>query len=451
MSAVRGAGAAECVRHAAASLVAALAGLSDGISDAQGPRLIALDEVRGSVESGPQMAELIDLIAGLERVKDAACAAQAELAVRFSDATECAQRERGVALERAGRGVAEQVALARGVSPHQGRVLLGAAKALVREMPQTLAALREGRLNERRAIIAVQETCCLEAEDRAYVDGEIAKAAAAEDLGERKLRAMICQMTYKRDGQAVLRRLEKAESERHVSIRPAADQMVWLTALLPLAQGVACFAALRDAARSAVVRGDGRGRGQTMADTLVERVTGRTAAVAADVELQVLISDAALLGASEEPAVLQGQGPVPVAWVRRLLRDATEEQRIMLRQAFAADGRLVAMESRARLVPAGLRRFLGARDQRCRTPLCDAPIREADHVTPWRSGGQTGVDNVQGLCRACNMAREAPGWRAVVSGHDGQITVVTPTGHRYVSREPTLPMAPSSDEVAQPP
>jgi hypothetical protein len=54
-----------------------------------------------------------------------------------------------------------------------------------------------------------------------------------------------------------------------VSLRPAAEAMTYLTALLPAAQGVAAYAVLvreADAARSG---GDERSRGQVMADPLV--------------------------------------------------------------------------------------------------------------------------------------------------------------------------------------
>ena len=105
------------------------------------------------------------------------------------------------------------------------------------------------------------------------------------------------------------------------------------------------------------------------------------------------------------------------------------------------DGQLVAMESRRRMSPAGLRRLLGVRDQLCRTPWCGAPVRHIDHVVPVAEGGRTSAANGQGLCEACNYAKEAPGWRAR-PGPDGagdEVTVETPTGHRYTSRPPPLP------------
>jgi hypothetical protein len=47
-----------------------------------------------------------------------------------------------------------------------------------------------------------------------------------------------------------------------------------------------------------------------------------------------------------------------------------------------SSGDLVGMDSRARLFPAGLRRFILARDDACRTPYCDAPSRHHDHIVP---------------------------------------------------------------------
>ena len=79
---------------------------------------------------------------------------------------------------------------------------------------------------------------------------------------------------------AVVARRRRAESERRVSLRPAPDTMSQLSALLPVAQGVAVYAALARSADTARAGGDARSRGQIMADTLVERVTGQASAPA---------------------------------------------------------------------------------------------------------------------------------------------------------------------------
>ena len=46
------------------------------------------------------------------------------------------------------------------------------------------------------------------------------------------------------DAASVAKRRRRAESERRVTVRPAPDVMTYVTALLPVAQGVAVYAAL---------------------------------------------------------------------------------------------------------------------------------------------------------------------------------------------------------------
>jgi hypothetical protein len=77
------------------------------------------------------------------------------------------------------------------------------------------------------------------------------------------------------------------------------------------------------------------------------------------------------------------------------------------------------------------------RDQFCRTPWCDAPIRHRDHPTGVTAGGQTSELNGQGLCEACNHAKEAVGWRSRPSPGDRHtVEITTPGGRTYRSTAP---------------
>jgi hypothetical protein len=167
----------------------------------------------------------------------------------------------------------------------------------------------------------------------------------------------------------------------------------------------------------------------------------------------------------EEPAVLGGQ-VVPSAFARVLLERCVDTgASVWIRRLFTSpDGAdLVALDSRRREFTGMLRRFVELRDQTCRTPWCDAPIRHIDHVTQSRNGGNTTVGNGRGTCAACNYAREAPGWSAEVL-HDGPqwsgagaagrepphheqsashgpphtVRLTTPTGHAYDSTAPPI-------------
>ena len=89
----------------------------------------------------------------------------------------------------------------------------------------------------------------------------------------------------------------------------------------------------------------------------------------------------------------------------------------------------------------GLAQFIGFRDQRCRTPYCDAPIRHIDHITPAARGGATSGDNGDGMCAACNYTKEAEGWVVVTelsAGGRHSLVVRTPTGVRYRSTAPPV-------------
>src|SRR5918996_2101813 len=92
------------------------------------------------------------------------------------------------------------------------------------------------------------------------------------------------------------KRRAKAESQRRVTCRPAPDAMAQLTILGPVAQIVACYAALRKAADAGVATGDGRSHGQLMADTGVERLTGQATATAVPVHINLIMTDQTLLG-----------------------------------------------------------------------------------------------------------------------------------------------------------
>ena len=346
-----------------------------------------------------------------------------------------------------GRGVASEVALARRDSPARGGRHLGFAKALVCEMPYTLAALECGALSEWRATLIVRESACLDIDDRRTLDAELcADISKLDGVGDARIVAAAKEVAYRLDAQAVVDRVAKAASDRTVTIRPAPDTMTYVTALLPVAQGVGVYAALKRAADTTF---DDRSRGQVMADTLVERVTGRPAETPEPVAVNLVISDQTLLGGDNSPAVVEGYGPIPAAVARGLVDAAVtdERSRATLRRLYRhpQTGSLVAMESRSRCFPRGLTALIGLRDQRCRTPYCDAPIRHRDHAEPHNRGGPTSALNGLGSCERCNYAKEAPGWRVTTSDESGVHTAefVTPTGARYRSTAPPLPGLPA--------
>src|SRR3984957_14972044 len=399
-----------------------------------------------AVDPHADEAALIARIAWLEQAKSAAAAGQARAAAALDAKRRAEQAAAGVPRAKQGRGVAGEVALARRDSPARGGRHLGFAKALVHEMPHTLAALAGGALSEWRATLIVRESACLDVADRRLLDAELcADPSKLDGMGDARISAAAKEIACRLDVGAVVDRAAKAACDRTVTIRPAPDTMTYVTALLPVATGVGVYAALKRAADTTF---DDRSRGQVMADTLVERVTGRPAGEPASVALNLVMSDQALWGADNAPAVLDGYGPIPASVAHRLVRDAVADERSVatLRRLYRdpKTASLVAIESRSRFFPKGLAGFIGVRDRTCRTPYCDAPIRHRDHATPHNRGGPTSATNGLGTCERCNYTKEAPGWRVTAADENGVHTAefVTPTGASYRSTAPPPPGAP---------
>ena len=386
-------------------------------------------------------AERVSQLELLERLKSAAAAAQAEVTVDFVASQRAAQAAAGVPAAKLGAGIGAQVALARRDSPFRGGRYVGLAQALLSELPATMAALRSGDTSEWRATLVARETACLDPADRRAADAELGPALFG--LGDREVEAAARAVAYRLDPQAFVDRTRGATKDRDVSLRPAPDTMSRLSGFLPVAQGVAAYTALSREADRLTAEGDPRGRGQIMADTLVERVTGQATAGAVPVEVQLVLPAETLVAGGDQPAELLGAGPIPAAAARTMLADP--DAKVWLRRIYArpADGSLVAMESKRRTFPTGLRRALQVRDRTCRTPWCGAPIRHADHVIPVSEGGKTSPANGQGLCEACNYTKQAPGWaaRPGPAGAGDRVEITTPTGHTYTSRPPPLPGA----------
>lgn len=269
--------------------------------------------------------------------------------------------------------------------------------------------------------------------------------------GDRKVEAEAGRAAFRLDRDAVMERISRHQCDRTVTLRPAPHGMAYVTALLTAAEGVTAYEALQAeaaaAAAASIAAGEGcEGRGPLMADAFYRRVTGREVGAAVPVGLNLVVSDESLLADGPDPAVLQGYGPIPAAVARQMalaaLLDPQVEAAVRKLYADPATGNLVAMESTARAFPKGLRWLIALRDQRCRTPYCDAPVRHVDHITRHADGGPTSAGNGQGLCERCNYAKESPAWHTATTydrygRHTTEIT--TPTGRTYRSTAPPLP------------
>jgi hypothetical protein len=396
-------------------------------------------------------ADRIDRIASIDAAISALSAARAEETAAFYSSQLDEQQRAGVSARRLGFGVSEQIARARKLSPAAGQRYVAFARALCAELPATLAAMRRGEVSEWVATLVARETAALKPADRRAADFALADKLA--QLSPRQAEAAARRRTYEIDPDSAMRRSRTARTDRRVSIRPAPDTMALVTGFLPVEQGVAAWASLDRHARSLKATGDIRSLGQIMADTMVERLTGQATAAAVPIEIGLTMSADALLSTSAEPALLPGHGPIPAPLARELALGADasttaddpvdcgdlDRAQVFLRRLVTdpVDGAVIAVDRRRRRFKGRLARFIVARDQTCRTPYCEAPIRHIDHAVRRSDGGTTDALNGRGSCADDNYAKEAPGWQVrPISGRGHRIEVTTPTGHRYYSKAP---------------
>jgi hypothetical protein len=385
-------------------------------------------------------AELVDLMAVLERVKAAAAAAQSAVIVSFGRAQVAAQRAAEVDYRKLGRGIAEQVGLACKVGPTAGARRLETARVLHSDLVGCLDLLARGQISEYVAQLVVVETSHLDAMDRQRVDERLV-AAGIDRMSPREAGGAAPHLGKPPPPAGSWGRGRTARSERRVTCRPAPDTIAYLSAFLPVEQGVQCWTALTRHADTAKAGGDERSHGQIMADTLVERLTGQASADTTNIETQLTMPVAALLDPDDPaPADLAGHGPIPAWLAHDLLHGPGRKWWRRLFTAPTTDGAtmVVGGDQARRSFTGWLAQLIRLRDRTCAEPFCAAPIRHLDHIVAYRHGGPTTYSNGRGLCERHNYTREMPGWTARRLDPT-TVATTTPTDHTYLRRSPEPP------------
>ena len=155
-------------------------------------------------------------------------------------------------------------------------------------------------------------------------------------------------------------------------------------------------------------------------------------------EIMVLINAETLFGANNDAAELHGYGPITAEAARTLARNARHWTGLV---QDPRTGEVLAV-GRRRKVPAGLARWLRARDATCRFPGCrtSTATAEIDHTTDWAAGGGTDHGNLAHLCRRHHRYKTLGYWKAT-QPTPGVIVWTSPTGRTYRT-EPFLRLAP---------
>lgn len=217
--------------------------------------------------------------------------------------------------------------------------------------------------------------------------------------------------------------------DRRVVFEADIDGMGWLSAYLPGHVATMFMASIDEEARAIVTdEGETRTLAQIKADLFGDRLIGAGDGNGIGVRVGVMVPVMTLLGLSEEPAMLDGFGPIDPATARKLVSRAPSFYRIL---THPITGTVLDLDRVTLRIPADMRRWLQTRDQVCTAPGCgkSAVNCDLDHVVDRQFGGTTRVTNLVHLCRKHHRMKHKTLWRVTQSA-TGQIEWTSPTGFK---------------------
>lgn len=350
------------------------------------------------------------------------------------------------------RSVRLELAAALRITEYAAGGLMERASALVDRYPAAMDALLGARITDHHARVLV-EILDDTAPDIATVVLPRAVELAEElpaGLFRRALRALV----EAADAQTLTERHEKSLAERYVRVDDARDGMAYLTAHLPAVEAHAIFDRLTRAAstitgrRATDTASDGAAstpdsrtldqvRADLLCDLLIDGTCDEHPKAVRDIRATVVVTVPALSlldddHATDEPATIEGVGPIPIERARELCGGSAQWMRVL---THPETGVVLSVGRKRYEPPPELKRLVRWRAERCMAPGCTVPAArcEIDHNEAWHDGGHTCLDNHCPLCTGHHHVKHHGGWiLRQVPGSGGVIEWISPYGRRYL-------------------
>jgi hypothetical protein len=214
------------------------------------------------------------------------------------------------------------------------------------------------------------------------------------------------------------------------------DGMAWLGVQLKAPDAEMAWQRIDGIARDLCDRPDEtRTLDQLRADVVADMLTGRSdPATAPRATVGVVIPMMTLLGLSEEPATLDGYGPIDADTARKLTAHAPSFYRLLTHPVSST---MLDVDRASYRPPADLKRWLAFRDGTCRFYGCGRSARtcDIDHTERWATGGTTSADNLAHLSKRHHTLKDESRWK-VEQRPGGILTWTSPTGATWDSDPP---------------
>ena len=466
--------------EAVAASVAALAALA-GCRPLATPMRLLADPSRDGDPLRRLADGCLDGLAEVARLEARTAALRVRLAADYAQATRFLAPPAPSPRDRAAQEMAlvAEVACVLTVSERAAAALLAEARALTTALPLTLAALESGAISWAHARIIVDETSSLDAAGAAgleahFLDPEApnpARGCPAGELVPSRFRAKARAWRERHHPASIEERHTTSAADRRVEYTPDRDGMAWLSAHLPADTAAGIWDRTTAAARALQGPDEARTLAQLRADITAtwllttgtgpaaERTTAarparhrwngrrrhrhrpgtgagaRAGAFVPVPRAQVLVTVPvlSLLGATDEPAVLDGYGPIPPSMARRLIADGAGSFHRVLTDP--RDGAPLEIGRTSYRLTTAQRHWLRLRDGRCPFPGCGnhSLDNEADHLLAWADGGTTGISNLGQPCPKHHRLKHASAWTPAGASKDHPPGWTSPSGRHYPS------------------
>ncbi|MDT0168065.1 DUF222 domain-containing protein [Pseudarthrobacter sp. BRE9] len=407
----------------------------------------------------------LDVLAGAREVEAGFAGLKARAAVKYSDtAWAVAGPDAPVVAQE--MAVAAEIGCVLALGPRAASSFLATSHALTTSLPRTLAALRAGTISWQHAVVMADESASLDpagagALEAHFLDPDVLDPARGCPVGEmpaHRFRVKARMWRERHHAESIEKRHARSVADRRVEYRPDQDGMAWLSACLPADQALAGWNRLTAVARALQGPEECRSMAQLRADTFAEAIltselgAGGNGAGATDdvvgtgdgagrehlsspIRAQVLVTVPvfSLMGRTDEPAVLDGYGPIPASMARRLVADGADSFHWVL--VDPRDGAPLEIGRTSYRITKAMRAWLRMRDGKCPFPGCsnNSLDNDADHILAWHNGGTTGISNLGQPCPKHHRLRHTTGWKPTPATKNQPPGWISPTGRHYKS------------------
>ncbi|GAA1762499.1 HNH endonuclease signature motif containing protein [Pseudarthrobacter sulfonivorans] len=358
--------------------------------------------------------------------------------------------------------------------------LVAEARELTTALPLTFSALEAGTISWQHARIMVDEANGLGPEGAQALEAHFldpkdlnrVRGCPAGEMVAGRFRARARTWRERHHPVSIEQRHAKSALDRRVLFSPDRDGMAWFSTYLPADTGSGIWERATAAARAMQGPDEPRTLTQLRADNVARWLLGGSHPIpgngdgknisdgagtvpaampavdsagpggpSSDIpspRAQVLITVPvmALLGATEEPAMLDGYGPIPPSMARHLIADGADSfHRVLIDPR---DGAPLEIGRTSYPVTKAQRQWLRLRDGKCPFPGCNNQSldNEADHILAWAKGGTTGISNLGQPCRRHHRLRHTTAWKPTGATKDKPPGWISPAGRSYQSEQP---------------